>query len=392
MRSRFSIAALIFSLLFSSNLLAQAVRITHGPYLQAVGENEVTIVWTTSNDAVSWVEVAPAGNDSFYGQEHPKYFETRNGNRVVGKLHRVTVTGLIPATEYRYRVFSKEVLTYEGHRVLYGNIASTNVYRQKPLRFRTTDKHQEKVSFSVINDIHSNVDTLRSLLKEVTYENTSLVFFNGDMVSAMNDEAQVLGGFMDAAVEMFAGEIPAFIARGNHEARGPFSVKYPDYFPTLTGHPYYSFRSGPVFFIVLDCGEDKPDSDIEYSELAQFDAYRSEQAAWLERLVLSEEYKSAPYRIVLLHIPPYGSDWHGARDLRRKMVPVLNQSGITAMFSGHTHRYGFYAAGQDGNEFPVIINANNTSLEIVADKNTMTVVRKNTNGQELNRHVFRPSK
>ena len=392
MRSRIFLVAVFCSLLFSCNLFAQALQITHGPYLQAVGDHEVTIVWTTSNDAVSWVEIAPSGTDSFYGQEHPKYFETRNGNRVVGKLHRVTVKGLKAATEYRYRVFSKEVLNYEGHRVLYGNIASTNVYRQKPLRFRTMERQSQEVSFTVINDIHSNVDTLRSLLKDVSFEKTGLVIFNGDMVSAMNDETQVLGGFMDAAVEMFAGEVPAFIVRGNHEARGPFSVKFPDYFPSLSGHPYYSFRSGPVFFIVLDCGEDKPDSDIEYSELAQFDAYRSEQAAWVEKLVQSEEYKSAPYRIVLLHIPPVGSDWHGARDLRRKMVPVLNKAGITAMFSGHTHRYGFYAAGQEENAFPLIINANNTSLDVTVDNNAMTVLHKNTKGGELHRHVFKPAR
>lgn len=392
MRSRHFVIAAILALLFTSNLFAQSVKITHGPYLQAVGDNEVTIVWTTSNDAVSWVEIAPSGSDSFYGREYPKYYETRNGNRVVGKLHRITVKGLNPATEYRYRVFSKEVLTYEGHRVLYGNIASTNVYRQKPLRFRTMDRQSEELAFTVINDIHSNVDTLRSLLKDVSFGKTGLVIFNGDMVSAMNDEAQVLGGFMDAAVEMFAGEVPAFFARGNHEARGPFSVNFPEYFPTISGHPYYSFRSGPVCFIVLDCGEDKPDSDIEYSELAQFDAYRSEQAAWLEKIVQTEEYLSALYRLVILHIPPYGSDWHGARDLKQKMVPILNQAGITAMFSGHTHRYGFYAAGQEGNAFPLVINANNTSLEVTADNNAMTVVHKNTKGRELHRHVFKPSK
>ena len=30
-------------------------------------------------------------------------------------------------------------------------------------------------------------------------------------------------------------------------------------------HLYYAFRQGPVYCIVLDTGEDKPDSDIEYA-------------------------------------------------------------------------------------------------------------------------------
>ena len=84
-------------------LFSQNITITHGPYLQKVGEEEVTVIWTTDKDAVSWVELAPAGNDSFYSQERPRYYDTVYGNKVVGKLHRVTITGLTPGTEYRYR-------------------------------------------------------------------------------------------------------------------------------------------------------------------------------------------------------------------------------------------------------------------------------------------------
>src|SRR5690606_34237358 len=209
-------------IIFSLHLYSQEINISHGPYIQAVAENEVTIVWTTDVDAVSWVEVAPAGTNSFYGEEHPKYYETKNGNRVVGQLHKITIPNLEEGTEYRYRAFSKAVLMHEGHRVLYGNIASTNVYRQKPLRFRTLDKQKDSVSFLVLNDIHGRVDDLTALSKTVEFGKTDLVFFNGDMVSSMNDEQQFFDGFMDKAVELFASEVPAYFARGNHETRGPF--------------------------------------------------------------------------------------------------------------------------------------------------------------------------
>ncbi len=98
-------------------LFSQNITITHGPYLQKVGEEGVTVIWTTDKDAVSWVELAPAGNDSFYSEERPRYYDTAYGNKAVGKLHRVTITGLTPGTEYRYRIFSKEVSGYEGHRI-----------------------------------------------------------------------------------------------------------------------------------------------------------------------------------------------------------------------------------------------------------------------------------
>ena len=33
-----------------------SVKITHGPYLQNLSENEVTVVWTTDKPCKSWVE------------------------------------------------------------------------------------------------------------------------------------------------------------------------------------------------------------------------------------------------------------------------------------------------------------------------------------------------
>lgn len=368
---------------------AQSVKITHGPYLQAVGANEVTIVWTTDKDAVSWVEVAESGTESFYARERTRYYETKNGNRTIGKLHKVTIMGLEEGTGYRYRVFSKEVLSHIGHKVLYGNVASTDVYSKKPLVFRTLDTKKEEISFRVINDIHGRIPDFRALSREIGFGKTDFVFFNGDMVSAMIDETQFFEGFMDEAVSLFASEVPVFFSRGNHETRGPFSVTFPDYFPTESGKLYYSFRHGPVGFIVLDCGEDKPDSDIEYSDLARFDDYRSEQRDWLVKELSGEAFRDAPIKIVVVHIPPVGSDWHGPNDLKNKILPVLRNKGITAMICGHTHRYNFIEPDSDLHDFPIVINAHNTVLDISANQSQMSVVRRDTLNNVLNTHVLK---
>ncbi|MDR2039918.1 MAG: metallophosphoesterase, partial [Bacteroidales bacterium] len=353
--------------------ISQGIKITHGPYLQAVGENEVTIVWTTDKNAVSWVELAPSGSESFYSEERSPYYQTSNGNRVVGQLHKITISGLEKGTEYRYRIFSKEVLSYEGqHKVLYGNVVSSNVYSRKPFCFTTLDHNKQDISFVVINDIHSRVDDLQALTKDVKYGKTDMVILNGDMVSSMNDEQQFFSGFMDDAVKLFASEVPVFFARGNHETRGKFSVYFPEYFPTNTGKLYYSFRQGPVHFIVLDAGEDKPDSDIEYSGLAQFDAYRTEQQEWLKKELENELFKTAKYRIVVIHIPPLGSDWHGPLDVKKKFLPILDNAGITAMLCGHTHRYAYIDPDQT-HDFPILINAHTTGLTIYATQNEMVV-------------------
>ncbi len=382
--TKIKVCFILFVLFCSTEVIGQEIKITHGPYLQAVGENEVTIVWTTDNNAVSWVEIAPAGDNSFYDTEHPKFYETKNGNKIVGKLHKVKISGLSKATEYRYRIFSKAVLSYDGGRVLYGNVASSNVYSKKPLRFCTLNKDKKAISFLVLNDIHSRVDDLKKLAKDVKYGETDFVIFNGDMVSSMDDEKQLFDGFMDESVNMFASEVPVFYSRGNHETRGNFSVSFPDYFPSNSGKLYYHFRQGPTCFIVLDSGEDKPDSDIEYSGLACFDEYRSEQQKWLDKVIESDDFKNAKYKVVIVHIPPVESDWHGVLEVQKKFLPALNNHGITAMMCGHLHRYKYVGAQPALHDFPIIINAHNTSLEVNADQETFTVIRKDTNGKELN--------
>ena len=382
MNNKLYITSVFFFL--SLLLVAQKIEITHGPYMQAMSDDAVTIVWTTNKSAVSWVEIAPDGTDSFYAEERTPFYDTKHGNRVIDSLHTVRVEGLKPGTTYRYRIFSKEVLGQEGHRIMYGNIASTDVYRNKPSSFTTLNKNKPEVTFKVVNDTHNRADMLSNMLRDVKPANTDFVIFNGDMVSTMTNEKVIFDGFMDSVVTLFAKEVPIFYARGNHETRGAFSVKFPDYFPTTTNNLYYTFRQGPVQFIVLDGGEDKPDSDIEYSELSQFDAYRTKQQAWLKDVVETPEYKEALYHVVVIHIPPLGSTWHGTQDLQRKFLPILNKANIDIMLCGHNHNYS-YIEPNNLVSFPILINDNETYLDVKADGNEMKIFVKDPKGTEVNK-------
>src|SRR5690606_23489084 len=123
-------------------------QITHGPYLQALHDAGVTIVWTTDKDAIGWVELAPDDSTHFYKQERPKYFASTHGFKDISRLHKVTLRGLEPATTYRYRVYAQEVTSHRGTNVMYGNITATGVYRQAPLSFTTSTPGQQQVSFA----------------------------------------------------------------------------------------------------------------------------------------------------------------------------------------------------------------------------------------------------
>lgn len=51
------------------------------------------------------------------------------------------------------------------------------------------------------------------------------------------------------------------------------------------GNDYYYVRTiSGIDFLMLDSGEDKPDSDFEYNEIADFDNYRVKEAEWIAPL------------------------------------------------------------------------------------------------------------
>ena len=359
---RTSILAFVLYLFFvtpSSAQDATPLKITHLPYIQALTDTSVSIIWTTNKPAVAWVELAPDDSTHFYLEERPRTFASDYGFKKVGTVHQVDLSGLAPGTRYRYRVYSQEVLKHEGAYVEYGRIVATNVYRQQPLEFSTLGPANQ-TRFVMINDIHGRNEVMNKLLDIADLESRDFVVFNGDMTSMMLSEDQMYEDFMETAIERFASEMPFFYSRGNHETRGPFAVEYPKYFPTPTGELYFMFRHGDAAFVVLDCGEDKPDSDLEYSGIVVMDEYRTRQARWLARVVRTPAFRDAKYKIAICHMPPFGG-WHGEMEILEKFVPILNEAGVQVMLSGHLHRHVIHEADEQIH-FPVIVNSNNHVL------------------------------
>ena len=375
---------LVLSLLLFIALCAtgqERFSITHGPYIQHLGENGVTIVWTTNKDAVSWVELAPNDSTHFYLKERSKIYSAEYGFKDVSKVHAIRINNLKPGVKYRYRIYSQEVLKHEGTKLQYGGFAATNVFKNKLLAFTTIDHAQGNLSFLMVNDMHGNNEMLENLLKKADFQNSDCIFFNGDMVSDLHSEDQMFGGFMDVAVRLFAKEKPMYYARGNHETRGNFANAFPKYFPSPSGKLYYLLRQGPACFVILDCGEDKPDSDIEYSGIVAFDKYRDTERDWLKEALKSKEFVESPFKIVIVHMPPFGG-WHGEDEIAKKFVPLLNEAGIDIMLCGHMHKY-LYQKQQDWINFPVIVNSNNTVLKAVSDNQMLNIKIINDKGEQI---------
>ena len=364
---------LLFTLLglaAALTLPAQDFKITHGPWLYDMTEDGVTVLWTTNKPALSWVEATEDDGRSFYAAEHERRYETVAGRKQARKtLHSIRLKGLRPDTKYRYRIFSQEVLEWKhGDNVLYGRTVASNVYKRAPFRFRTFPATGTDCSFVILNDIHGRADDMTELCREIDFGKHDFVMLNGDMSNSIENEEQLFRDFIDASVNLYASETPILYNRGNHETRGVFADSLGDYFPGRDGRFYGIYRYGDVCILLLDCGEDKPDDHAEYNGLADYDAYRAEECAWLKKAVRSEEFLTASARIVLLHIPPAAGAWHGSVHLNELFVPVLNEAGIDLMLCGHDHRYSFHPAGERDAKFPIVVNDNRSCVRCdVAD-------------------------
>ena len=261
------------------------------------------------------------------------------------------------------------------------NIVSTDIWK-KPLTFTTLDGRQETLSIVMINDIHGKNDLQKKLLEMAPPQNVDMVVFCGDMCNYINKQSDIFTGFLDTSVGLFASRKPFVYVRGNHETRGAYARNFFRYLAGPEGKFYYAVTYGPIRFIVLDSGEDKPDTDVEYSGLVDFDNYILEQKEWLARELESPEFRAASFRVVLSHIPFGKGSWYGSERLRKQLLPLLESVRIDLMLSGHNHAFGFMDKGKV-TAFPIIVNSNNSVLTMFGSEDLLKVQVKQIDGKVL---------
>ena len=359
---------------------AQSYTFNHGPYLQELSEHAVTFVFTTSDKGFSWVEVKPDGGEA------ERHYTVRNGLRdAYNTFNVIRVENLRPDTRYQYRLCSKQIADFQPYKVTFGD-SIVSPWR----RFSTPDPKATACSFIALSDMHQQPDKLGRLLNQAGVGSADMIFYVGDMMNYYDNEETPFRSFIDKSVELFASEKPFVLVRGNHETRGNMAREYARYGPKSSGKYYGAYRVGDIMFIVLDCGEDKPDDFWVYAGLTDFDGYRTEQAAWFGELIRSKAYKSAKWRIVMNHFPPLSHmesdnpERHGIQDITDKFLPLYNQAKIDLMISGHTHAYEFMSPDKyDRLTFPVIVNSTESVARIDIDGRTLKAKVTDTGGNTL---------
>lgn len=343
-----------------------------GPYLQNPTDSSMTVMWMTESRSIGMVEYGKTD------QLDKVQYATRHGLRAGNtRLHKVKLTNLEPGARYHYRIISRVAEKYEPYKVTWGETTTGTLHS-----FQTLNPKAKSFSFLVFNDIHENVPLYHKLLNVAGEKPFDFVLFNGDILSHLENEEQIVKNFLLPCAETFAADTPFFYIRGNHETRGQFAGHLEDYLDMPDNRFHYTFSHGPASFIILDSGEDKEDSHWAYSGLADYDTYRTMQAGWLEAQLENKTFRDAPFRIVLSHMPLWGgNDWHGIMDCRTKWAPALKKAKPDLYLSGHTHRYKMLEPTEEM-PYPLIIGG-------APSENKATVIRVDINEKNLHLQMIR---
>lgn len=114
-----------------------------------------------------------------------------------------------------------------------------------------------------------------------------------------------------------------FPSLGNHDWRTGSIEPFLSYFTLPGNERYYEVSWGPVDVFVLDSDSREPDGVTADSV----------QAQWLQHALAAAD---GPWKIVVMHHPPYSSGDHGSTEA---LQWPYAEWGATAVLAGHDHHY-----------------------------------------------------
>jgi hypothetical protein len=133
-----------------------------------------------------------------------------------------------------------------------------------------------------ISDAHNRIDGPVAAAR--AFGEFDFLILNGDIIDHSGDPSK-FDNIYRICAELTGGSKPVVFSRGNHDMRGNYAEKFAEYTPNCNGNTYYTFRLGPIWGILMDCGEDKMDACEEYGHTVACHAFRRRQTAFLKRVI-----------------------------------------------------------------------------------------------------------
>ena len=289
------------------------------------------------------------GSSTFWVKIGDKeYYDESNGIlRSEVSIHRVIVPMDELDSSGEYTVFERPIIERKPY------FPTTMPVVEKTFAFKPVAK-SGKIKAYHLSDTHNR--TVGPIAAARVFGDIDLLILNGDIPDHSGTAENMMTVYMLVS-EITRGNIPTVFSRGNHDMRGLCAEKFAEYTPNSKGNTYYTFRLGSLWGLVLDCGEDKPDSHEEYGHMICCHAFRKRETEFIKSVIAKGEYneQGIENKVVIVHNPfthklnpPFDiegeiyTEW--ARLIDDNIKPDL-------MICGHTHKVGIYERGCEFDDY-----------------------------------------
>ncbi len=227
----------------------------------------------------------------------------------------------------------------------------------QPGTFRTATSEHRDFSFGSIGDVQRagnggawDADVLepaKSMLAHMAASGVSFGIGTGDQAENGDSYTTTKQSYLMRMAEKLGVTVPYYISWGNHDVRGantPLRLaadmpsRHRTDSPSLhgPGTGSFAFEYAGVYFVCIDYY-----SIFDGINPVFFNRPENELTnGYIESLLAADAAKDARFRVVAVHVPPFGEVWRdGDENLRRDLVPLLEKYNTNLVLSGHMHGY-----------------------------------------------------
>jgi Icc-related predicted phosphoesterase len=303
--------SVIKSIILTLLLIVPTASIVSLEYIAYMNDDDNNGPWVTffeNKVCVSWERENVHSGIVKYGLDANNLSSEKTTDNPA-KIQHVILEGLPANSTFFYEVYIEAIKIGQGS-------------------FRTSSGLREDFSFVVIADTQQSKITVGGypkIAREIAKGDYRFVAIVGDFAEKGTNKAHYNNFFRNS--EQYLHKTALIPVLGNHDNhdQGPW---FKQYFKNNDGRTQfcYSFNYNSIHFTILQ---------FTYAYEYEF----SEEQMNFIREDLSNA-QNASYRIVMFHCPVLGAGFYNYNQrLIQRLVPILKENNVTAVFSGHEHHY-----------------------------------------------------
>jgi Calcineurin-like phosphoesterase/Purple acid Phosphatase, N-terminal domain len=294
------------------------VGITYYDYMSDPDVKAPYITWydnPAKEICISWESNTIIIGEVRYGTEKGN-LNNSTSELLSTQIHHINLTNLISNTKYYYEVYNGQ--NKHGS----GTFQTAPDSKNSDVNFTwaiTSDTQQPKITEGHFGRIG----------KAIQNKNISFLAITGDLVDEGDNRAHWNNFFTQGA--SFMNTIPLVPVMGNHDWKGKNESDFYRYFPnnrnnSINNYFFYSFNFSMVHFTIC------------HFTYAYNSELNDDQINWIKQDLKNAQDKS--FRVIMFHCPIIGAGFYGEdSNLKTKLVPILHEYNVSAVFNGHEHHY-----------------------------------------------------